>query len=185
VLDTLAAARVEDWLNAGPVEARLDERRDRYGRAYGDLVREGVSLAAWLVENGHAAVAPGETAFDLPALLGAEAHARERRLGAWDRGTFGPFPAADITGEPVRFGLVEGLVVRSARTTIYWYANFGQRLREDFTVRVPVRAEKAFQAAGVELGALGGRRVRARGWLFEENGPMIEMTHPLALELLP
>jgi hypothetical protein len=84
----------------------------------------------------------------------------------------------------VRFALVEGRIARMGRTHQFWYANFGDDLRRDFTFRVPVAAEAGFAAAGVELRALSGRRVRVRGWLFEDNGPMIEITTPLALEPL-
>ena len=83
-----------------------------------------------------------------------------------------------------RFVLVEGRIVRVARTTNYWYANFGRSIRRDFTVRVPPEAERGFEAAGVDLEGLEKRRVRVRGWLFEDNGPMIEVTQPLAIEVL-
>ena len=83
-----------------------------------------------------------------------------------------------------RYVLVEGRIARAAPTSIYWYANFGELYRRDFTVRIPKAEERAFTAAGLDLAGLGGRRVRVRGWLFEENGPMIEITHPLALEVL-
>jgi hypothetical protein len=36
----------------------------------------------------------------------------------------------------------------------------------------------------VDLEGLEKRRVRVRGWLFEDNGPMIEVTQPLAIEVL-
>jgi micrococcal nuclease len=43
----------------------------------------------------------------------------------------------------------------------------------------------AFTAAGIDLKALAGKRLRVRGWVMWRNGPMIEATHPEQIELLP
>jgi micrococcal nuclease len=118
-------------------------------------------------------------------LLPLEAAARARQKGVWATGANGPFDARDVPMTEGRYVLVEGRIARAAPTSIYWYANFGELYRRDFTVRIPKAEERAFVAAGLDLAGLGGRRVRVRGWLFEENGPMIEITHPLALEVLP
>ena len=42
----------------------------------------------------------------------------------------------------------------------------------------------AFTAAGIDLTALAGKRLRVRGWVMWRNGPMIEATHPEQIELL-
>ena len=110
--------------------------------------------------------------------------ARPPAKGSWATGANGPFDARDVPMTESRYVLVEGRIARAAPTSIYWYANFGELYRRDFTVRIPKMEERAFIAAGLDLAGLGGRRVRVRGWLFEENGPMIEITHPLALEVL-
>ena len=103
----------------------------------------------------------------------------------WAQGGQGSHPADEVAADPARFALVEGRIARVGRTHQFWYANFGHDLRRDFTFRVPVVAAEAdFATAGVDIRALEGRRVRVRGWLLEENGPMIEITTPLALEPL-
>jgi len=43
----------------------------------------------------------------------------------------------------------------------------------------------AFPAAGIDVKGLAGKRVRVRGWIEWRSGPMIAVTHPEQLELLP
>jgi hypothetical protein len=43
----------------------------------------------------------------------------------------------------------------------------------------------AFAAAGIDVRALAGRRLRARGFLAWRGGPIIDATHPEQIELLP
>ena len=120
----------------------------------------------------------------MTALLQTQAEARTAHRGVWATDAHGPFDADRVPLATGRFVLVEGRIVRVARTTNYWYANFGRSIRRDFTFRVPPEAERGFAAAGVDLPGLEKRRVRVRGWLFEDNGPMIEVTQPLAIEVL-
>jgi micrococcal nuclease len=182
-LGTEAAAAVASWLDGGALEVRtVDPALDRYRRRRVALARDSGTLQAVLVEAGFALVAP-EPGIGAE-LLPLEAAARARRRGVWAAGGSGPFDARDVPMTEGRYVLVEGRIARTAPTSIYWYANFGELYRRDFTVRIPKAEERAFVAAGLDLAGLGGRRVRVRGWLFEENGPMIEITHPLALEVL-
>jgi micrococcal nuclease len=177
------AAAVTSWLDGGAFEVRtVDPALDRHRRRRIALVRNGRTLQASLVEAGLALVAP-EAGIGAE-LLPLEAVARARQKGVWATGANGPFDARDVPMTEGRYVLVEGRIARTAPTSIYWYANFGELYRRDFTVRIPKAEERAFVAAGLDLAGLGGRRVRVRGWLFEENGPMIEITHPLALEVL-
>jgi hypothetical protein len=65
------------------------------------------------------------------------------------------------------------------------YLNFTQDWRSDFTVSVERKDAVAFAAAGLDLKALQGKRLRVRGFLAWRNGPMIEASHPEQIELLP
>jgi hypothetical protein len=182
VTEALAA-----WLAGGPVEpGGLAGGTDRHGRVRAAPARAGETAQVGLVTAGLALADPeGAAEAGLAnALLAAEEEARVARRGLWARGGQGPHAADAVAAEPARFALVEGRIARVERTHQFWYANFGRDLRRDFTFRVPVAAEAGFAAAGVDIRALAGRRVRVRGWLFEENGPMIEITTPLALEPL-
>jgi hypothetical protein len=175
------AGAVISWLGGGAFAVRtVDPALDRCKRVV--LARDSGALQAVLTEAGLAMVAP-EPGIGTE-LLALEAAARARRQGVWATGANGPFDVSDVPITDGRYVLVEGRIARTAPTSIYWYANFGELYRRDFTVRIPKAEERAFAAAGLDLAGPGGRPVRVRGWLFEENGPMIEITHPLALEVL-
>ncbi len=180
-LDTLVSGRALVLARAG--------EPDRYARTpIQARLPDGSDLAVALVETGWAMVWPREgQAADFDALLAAEARARQAGAGAWADGTFqvfapAPDPLAQRLDGPV---IVEGRIVstgegRNGRV----YLNFGLDWRGDFTLSATRQRRAAFQAAGVTLSELDGAVVRARGWLYAENGPMIALTHPAQLEIL-
>ncbi len=178
-----ATDAVSGWLAAGRYTLEsMDTAADRHGHRRVALVRGGRTLQHLLVGDGLAIVAPEQGVQH--DLLPLEVLARRAKRGLWATGEHGPFEADEVPPAEGRYLLIEGRIARIARASIYWYANFGESYRRDFTFRVPRTEERAFAAAGLDLAGLERRRVRVRGWLFEENGPMIEITHPLALEVL-
>ena len=182
-----AEEAVTAWLGQGAFTlAALPVVPDRHGRVRALPERGGGTLETALVRDGLAIVSPdGITPPEtLTALLQAEGEARAAHRGLWEADAHGPFDAERVPLATGRFALVEGRIVRVARATNYWYANFGRSIRRDFTFRVPLEAARGFDAVGVDLQELEKRRVRVRGWLFEDNGPMIEVTQPLAIEVL-
>ena len=76
--------------------------------------------------------------------------------------------------------IIEATRLRSGRT----YLNFGTDYRTDFTVMFDAEDEALFDAAGITAETLETRRVRVRGWIEDENGPMIRIDHPDRIELL-
>lgn len=86
-----------------------------------------------------------------------------------------PYPFLPAGRRHHRFG-------RRRRRPIY--LNFAEDWRRDFTVSVDRKAASAFAAAGIDLKALTGKRLRARGFLAWRNGPVIEASHPEQIELL-
>ena len=64
------------------------------------------------------------------------------------------------------------------------YLNFARDWKSDFTISVARKDASAFQAEGIDLKALAGKRVRVRGWVIWRNGPMIEATQPEQIEIL-
>jgi micrococcal nuclease len=75
-------------------------------------------------------------------------------------------------------------VLRVAPTESHTYLNFGADWRADFTVRVR-RTELEGALAGLDLEGLGGRLVEVRGVVLEAGGPLIELSHPEQLQVLP
>ena len=75
-------------------------------------------------------------------------------------------------------------VVDAAKVKKRIYLNFGADWRSDFTIRIDARHLALFRDAGVDLLKLKGKRVRVRGWIKEQNGPLIELDHPERLEVI-
>lgn len=93
----------------------------------------------------------------------------------------GPTELDDSTG---RFRIVRGRVLRVVPTESYVYLNFGADWRADFTVRVR-RTERDGALPGADLDALAGRLVEVRGVVLEAGGPLIELSHPEQMQVLP
>ena len=66
----------------------------------------------------------------------------------------------------------------------WWYLNFGEDWRNDFTVEHRQGGPAAVRRSGFDLFALQGKVIRVRGWMEKLNGPMIEVNHPEQIEIL-
>lgn len=204
-IDTPVPAETEAWLAdrlAGQSLALTYSglRRDRYDRALAHVSvsptatgSEGAGAApvwiqARLVAAGLARVmSHADNQAHAAALLRLEAEAREGRRGLWQdpahgiRDTNPDARAQDIGSAQIVAGRVTDAVqLDSGRI----YLNFGSDYRSDFTVRIDAGDSQAFLDANLGPEALLGRRVRVRGWLVEENGPMIRLDHTARLEVL-
>jgi micrococcal nuclease len=159
---------------------------DRYGRLVAHIERaDGLWLQRALLERGLAQVQtrPGEAA-RAGEMLAIEHGARAARRGLWAEPAFMPLEADRIDDSIGRFRIVRGRVLRVAPTERHVYLNFGAAWHADFTVRVR-RAELSRALAGVDLEELLGRAVEVRGVVLEAGGPLIELTHPEQLQVLP
>lgn len=163
--------------------------RNRYGALLVTATRgDGTTLQETLVAEGLAAVdSHGDNTAHTARLLEMEEEARNAGLGAWglrdlvvhstDPNALAPFLDS--------VQIIEGRVISTgAARDGRIYLNFGTDWRTDFTVQVMRRDHRRFEAAGIDLRALGGAIIRVRGWVAEENGPMITLDHPEALELV-
>ena len=117
-------------------------------------------------------------------MLALEQAARDDHRQMWRRSYYAIRSASGVGPYEGSFQLVEGVMVDVARVRGRTFLNFGSDYRKDFTVLVPSKVRRAFEKAGQPLEALKGQAVRARGWVKEWNGPMIELTHIEQLELL-
>ena len=197
----LAGIRVPPMM-AGQAEAALEglvaERTVRLGTTpapldrYGDLVAQveradGLWLQGALLERGLAQVqtAPDEVA-RAAAMLALEQAARAAGLGLWRQPAFAPRRVDQLADAVGSFQIVQGRVLRVAPTDDYIYLNFGRDWWSDFTLRLR-RAEldTSFQRSLVDVLALAGRRVEVRGFVLDAGGPLIELSHPEQIQVLP
>lgn len=167
--------------------------RDRYQRALAQVHVIGEDgretwLQARLVEIGAARVlSHADNHAAARDLLVLEGHARAAGRGLWSdpahavRDTHPDALAQDIGSVQVVEGrVIEATQLRSGRI----YLNFGADYRTDFTVMIEADHAPDFEAAGLTPEALETRRIRVRGWIEEENGPMIRVDHPERIEVL-
>jgi endonuclease YncB( thermonuclease family) len=168
-------------------------RQDRHGHVLAQVfVVEGESrlrLQEQLVAKGLARVYSfADNRACVAELLAREGEARAKRLGVWASYVYRIERALEVKrlGRLIHsYQLVEGTVVAVGEGGGRLYLNFGPDWRSDFTVSIDRKNLGAFAAAGIDLRALAGRRLRARGYLTWRGGPMIEATHPEKIELLP
>jgi hypothetical protein len=167
------------------VEDVLD--RDRWKRRVA-IVRlpDGRSVQEVLVERGFARVNPeSRRSKFISALLEAESKARAERQGLWKSAYFRVRDANRPEDVPPNdFRIVEGVVAKSAIAKSRAYVNFGADYMTDFTATLTSRGARSWVKKGVDVAALGGRRVRVRGYVAWINGPSVELTHPQQIELL-
>ncbi len=160
--------------------------RDRHGRVTAQLVRaDGVWVQGALVLQGAVRVRslPGDRAA-AEDLLRLERIARGRGAGVWSDPGFA-VRAAERAGDALnRFALVEGKVIAAATVRGRGYLNFGTDWTTDFTIGAAPGVVRLFARDGVQWTRYQGRSVRVRGWLYEFDGPRIDVTHPEQIEVL-
>jgi hypothetical protein len=184
------AAALAPLLARAEIAAAHVAAPDRYGRLpVRAAAPNGRSLQLALIGAGLALVQPlpGADPAVLAELLAAEAAAERARIGIW-RAPEAIVVAAEPAEAAARvgwFGLIEGRVLQARAQQRYFYLNFGPDWRSDTTARIDRDTLRAMQRAGFDPAALEGRRVRLRGTLFAENGPMIELWTHQGIEILP
>jgi endonuclease YncB( thermonuclease family) len=179
----LARAELSGLLDGHAVTlAVVHPPQDRYGRVVAHAERaDGVWLQRALLERGLAQVQtrPGETA-RADEMLAIEQDARAARCGLWTEPVFMAQDPTGLARSTGRFRIVRGRVVRVAPTERYVYLNFGADWRTDFTVRVQLG-----ELAGIDLAGLAGRTIEVRGVVLEAGGPLIELSHPEQMQVVP
>ncbi|MFD2204610.1 thermonuclease family protein [Kiloniella antarctica] len=159
---------------------------DRYNRLHAHIQISGenwlqytlLSLGLARVETLH------PSPLTTPFLLAAEATAREQKVGIWSLKAFEPLSVDIPKSKMDRFQIIEGTIQETADVKGVIYLNFGDNWREDFTIKLPADIRRKFVDKGQSLLGLKDHRIRIRGWLFWENGPMISLYHPEQLEIL-
>ena len=142
--------------------------------AQGEMLRRGLARVYTFADNRARA----------ERMLAIERAARAAGRGIWGLRYYRILSPGETARRVGGFALVEGRVLRAAVVRGRSYLNFGEDWRRDFTVAVARKHRRRFARAGIDIAALGGRRLRIRGWLGWENGPMIRATHPEQLEVI-
>lgn len=162
---------------------------DRYGRQNVFVVRaeDGVSIQAELLRTG-TALATGNTIDKNCAaeLTAAETIAHRSRQGLWATPgvTINAAKPGDILAKLGQFAIVEGKVLSARQSGATFYLNFGRHWVRDFAVIIPRQMIGLLTRDGVDIKALAGRDVRARGWIEQRGGPRIQLRGTGQIEIL-
>ena len=160
-------------------------RTDRYGRLIVHLFVGPRWVQADLVSAGHVRVRSyADNRPRIAELLVREAAARRAGKGLWAYRRYAVRNPETVRRDIESWQIVEGRAKAVAAFRTVTYVNFGSDWRTDFTVRIGAPARRLFRAAGIDLTALAGRKIRVRGWVRSRNGPLIVATHPEQIEML-
>lgn len=153
--------------------------RNRLDETVAHVVAEGVWIQATLVEDGHALVFPAPTRSQgLDTLYGLEDRARQARRGLWAFNNLQPVATARDAARPGWFQIVAGTVLKANKVGKITYLNFGMDWRTDFTIEIPAAAARRFTKAGIDILALAGKSIEARGWIDYKAGPRLVVLGP-------
>ena len=160
---------------------------DRNGRLLAHLTDDaGTWIQGGMLSRGMARVYTfADNRTRAAEMLALEREARDARRGIWGNAFYRVRDAAETPELIDSFQLVEGIVTNVATVRGRGYLNFGEDWRTDFTVTVAPGSLRRFTGGTAALESLRGKRIRVRGWLKRQNGPMIEATHPEQIERLP
>ena len=163
---------------------------DRYNRLPAHIIVDPNGRATWLqarllAEGRSLLSGQYEKSPCMNSLIEIEAAARRSLTGNW-KSSWVPVPATDVdilqtkAGE---FSIVEGQVRSIGDRTKRLYLNFGQNWSQDFTVIVAKTGRNAFKGNWERFRHLTDKKVRIRGILEINSGPLIRLVYEGQLEI--
>lgn len=111
----------------------------------------------------------------------AEATARAAKKGVWGQPALWRTPDT-LADALAQFVLLKGRITRTYKGREMWYLNFGEDWKQDASLRIPRRA---WRSMGKDFAVQQSDCLIARGVVFLDNGPMIEITRPEQMQIIP
>ncbi len=181
-LDMLKAALLNRKVNiyspavSGPPVDRYGVPQAQIMRDDGFWVEGGMILkgVAWF-DVSESAPAVGET------LRGMEEKARAGKKGFWSNADYAVKTPDNVDKYINSYQIVEGKVLFTTSKKSLVYVNFGRDYKTDFTINVPSN----LTTAAFSPLTWTGHVVRVRGWVEQQNGPMIALTDAGQVEVMP
>jgi hypothetical protein len=190
------APQGRDWLNSLHGQAvdvaTASLKTDRWGRVIGQLFlhqnERRLDMAWALVDAGYAIVNVGEQGFLCDkSLLQDEVAARREKRGLWQDANHQPIFAGHkslLLQARGRLILSEGRIISVRERGERIYINFSKRWSAGLTVIVTKKIWRMMQDRGSNAASLVGRKVRVRGMVDEQSGPIMMLTAPDMFELV-
>lgn len=163
---------------------------DRYNRLPAHIIVDPNGRATWLQAR---LLAEGQSILSgqydksacMNSLIEFEDAARLSLTGHW-KSSWLPMRATDVEtlqNSAGEFSLVEGKVRSIGDRTKRLYLNFGQNWSQDFTVIVAKTGRNAFKGNWERFRHLADKKVRIRGMLEMNSGPLIRLVYEGQLEI--
>lgn len=141
----------------------------------GEMVKQGLAWADSSVTNRDL----------IKPLLTLEETARKDAKGFWSAPGLRVRTPKELVKDINSFQIFEGKIVEATEKQGVFFLNFDTDWKTDTTLRASYETEKFFRTNGIYMRNYKNQTVRARGWVRQENGPMIDLTHPEQIEILP
>lgn len=110
----------------------------------------------------------------------------QERQGAAEQHSIPASDATELARRTGQFVTIVGTIRRissgTGRRQGRRYLNFGTNWKTDTTVVIPRTLQSAWPDWGTTLSSLKGKTVHVRGWLSNNNGPLMTLDHPAMLE---
>lgn len=161
-------------------------RLNRKNQNLAQLVRrtDNVWLQASLVNSGLAFFNPESIDGNISeSLLKFERDAQKNKRGMWAKENIILSPIT-ATKALYKFVVIEGKIEKIGLQRNGVYLNFGYNWKDDLTIFVPSTLRTQFARQNIQLTSLENASVRVRGFLTENNGPMITLNSTYQLEIL-
>lgn len=162
--------------------------KDRHGDSIAiPVLSDDRVVQAEMIRAGAARVYPFSGASFVQELLPLEKEARMAKRGLWqaDEHKISDAAQPDQVRPEGSFQIVQGVVKNIEKRKGAVYINFGDDYRTDFTLLAAPKDLAGFRKAGKDLLALKDRKIEVRGWLYNRNGPAMDLTETGQLEIMP
>lgn len=120
-----------------------------------------------------------------PQLTATESQARVDKLGLWGNPKWQALEAADSKFAKGQFRVVEGRVYSTFSKNNRIYLAFGPNAKEDLTLVVSAAKRLEFARANINLMGLNTKKLEARGFIQDLDGPVLVVETVEDLKIIP
>ena len=118
------------------------------------------------------------------AMYNLERRARDQKTGIWSDEKHAPRTPNTLKDAIGSVKIITGRVHSTATHNGRIYINFGPDWQSDFTIIINPEDKGNFYRAGIDPLSWNNKRIEVRGWVDEYNGPVINLSHPEAIQIL-
>jgi micrococcal nuclease len=180
LLSDVAASRLRELVKHGPVDLRLCDERDKYGRLLATVSANGSDVNRILLREGLALpmlIPPcGRTVAEGILVAAGKGAMSGKGIYSLDKNKIiSHTEACDHVGERA---IVRGKILKLHKGRKAWHLNFGQDYRTDFTAVMFRDGQNRFSELGLDPALLVGSEVLVIGKVKRYNGPEIIVHGP-------